>query len=567
MRKLIVFLIGFVSLFLGTNQVSALTSRLNLSNNPVSPNSTVTVRITVGELPSSGLGAADYVITYDTSKLTYVNASSSWSPGQGKPRGDFGVNEASSGTIRISYYDSEGGSNTIKNGDMITLTFTVKAGATGSSTFGLSGGPYRDGNAASISGTTTGVTLNYSAPLSSNANLTALSVSSGSLSPAFDSNTATYNVTVDSNVSSITINATGAAGTRVSGAGTKSLNYGLNTFNIEVTAENGTTKKTYAVRVTRADNRSTNNNLKALKPSAGTINFNAATLNYNVTIPATTGTFTLQAEAADAKATIAYTPSNSVTIKMGETKTIGVVVTAENGAKKTYNVNVRREDNRSGDNNLKALTVSNTNIKFNASTTTYTATVGHDVTNVNITATANDTKAKITGIGTKQLAVGKNTFDVIVTAENEKTKTYSVTVIREDAQGNSVELSKNNYLKSLKINGEKIDISKEETKYRIDLLNDEKEFTIEYELEDANASAIIANNEVGSKKIEIIVTAEDGTTRTYILLVGDEEAVIENAKSSNNTLLYISLAGNVILGIILASVVLGSKKENSPQQL
>ena len=94
------------------------------------------------------------------------------------------------------------------------------------------------------------VTVNAK-PLSSIATLSSLSVSAGTLTPTFDPETTSYTVTVTNSVSSITITATATdAKATVSGAGTKTLAVGANSFNIVVTAENGTTK-TYTVVVTR----------------------------------------------------------------------------------------------------------------------------------------------------------------------------------------------------------------------------------------------------------------------------------------------------------------------------
>lgn len=87
---------------------------------------------------------------------------------------------------------------------------------------------------------------------SSNNNLKSLSVSGYSMSPAFNASTTTYNVTVPSNVSSVTINAAKAdAKASVSGIGKVSLGTGTNTKSVTVKAENGAVK-TYKIKITRA---------------------------------------------------------------------------------------------------------------------------------------------------------------------------------------------------------------------------------------------------------------------------------------------------------------------------
>ncbi|SHO43179.1 leucine-rich repeat protein [Anaerocolumna xylanovorans] len=104
------------------------------------------------------------------------------------------------------------------------------------------------------------VTVNAAVP-SSNANLASLTVSGGTLSPAFDPGTTGYSVSVANSVSSITAGATAAdAGATVTGAGAKALSVGANTITITVTAEDGVTTKTYTVTVTRAANSGDGNN-------------------------------------------------------------------------------------------------------------------------------------------------------------------------------------------------------------------------------------------------------------------------------------------------------------------
>jgi hypothetical protein len=82
-----------------------------------------------------------------------------------------------------------------------------------------------------------------------------LTVSPGTLTPAFNSATVTYTVSVANSVASITISATAAhtAATISGDVGNKAVQVGANTFTVTVTAENGTTTKNYTVVVTRAD--------------------------------------------------------------------------------------------------------------------------------------------------------------------------------------------------------------------------------------------------------------------------------------------------------------------------
>jgi len=64
---------------------------------------------------------------------------------------------------------------------------------------------------------------------------------------------------------------------------------------------------------------------------------------------------------------------------------------------------------------------------------TYELIVTHNVNNITINATPEDSKATITGTGIKNLEVGANAFEVIVTSESKAQNKYLINVIRKDA--------------------------------------------------------------------------------------------------------------------------------------
>lgn len=87
-------------------------------------------------------------------------------------------------------------------------------------------------------------------PEESNANLSNLGIKPHDFS-GFRYGTTTYDVTVPADVEKIEVYATAQAkSAKVSGTGTKTLEDGLNSFKVTVTAEDGTTK-TYTINVTR----------------------------------------------------------------------------------------------------------------------------------------------------------------------------------------------------------------------------------------------------------------------------------------------------------------------------
>jgi uncharacterized repeat protein (TIGR02543 family) len=106
------------------------------------------------------------------------------------------------------------------------------------------------------------------APLSTDATLSALTISSGTLSPTFLSSTDSYTASVTNATSSITVtptrnqanatiqvrvnSGTYTSVTSGSPSGSLSLSVGSNTVNVLVTAQNGSTTATYTITVTRA---------------------------------------------------------------------------------------------------------------------------------------------------------------------------------------------------------------------------------------------------------------------------------------------------------------------------
>ena len=98
---------------------------------------------------------------------------------------------------------------------------------------------------------------------------------------------------------------------------------------------------------------------------------------------------------------------------------------------------------------------------FKAGTTSYDVTVPADTDTIEIYATAQDSNAKISGTGSKKLEAGKNTFSVVVTAEDGTKKTYTINITKSEGKGENTESVQEQYsgdgLASLEI--EKLELS------------------------------------------------------------------------------------------------------------
>ena len=91
-------------------------------------------------------------------------------------------------------------------------------------------------------------------------------------------------------------------------------------------------------------------------------------------------------------------------------------------------------DNLDTTNTLDSITVSDCTLDpvFNSATTEYSCTVKNNISTVNVNATATSTKAKVRGLGAKDLVEGKNTLPIRVIAEDGSEKIYNVNVTRKN---------------------------------------------------------------------------------------------------------------------------------------
>ena len=218
----------------------------------------------------------------------------------------------------------------------------------------------------------------YAQWASSNADLSNLVLSDGTLNPAFDANITSYTASVPNATSSMTVTPTAADANatiqvRVNGggyatvasgspSGPLALNVGANTIDVKVAAQDEVvagrvrapaTLKVYTVTVTRAGN--SNADLSDLTATAGPLSpaFDPNTLSYTVNTPFSTTSTTVTPTASDAGATITVNgnpvisgnPSGSISLNVGNNIITVVVTAADTTTMKTYTINVIRAGN------------------------------------------------------------------------------------------------------------------------------------------------------------------------------------------------------------------------------
>ena len=174
------------------------------------------------------------------------------------------------------------------------------------------------------------------------------------------------------------------------------------------------------------------------------------------------------------------------------------------------------EKNYSSDNNLASLEVEGYSLspEFNKNTTNYKVEVDSNTTSVNVKATANDSKARISGIGDIEVGEGANTINVVVEAENGSTKTYTIVVNVKEKDPINVKVDKED-LSVVRKSDELKDLVKDyyvETTVKI---NDEE--VPAYKIEALDLTLVALKDDKGNIKF---YTYDDGKYSLYQELSG-----------------------------------------------
>mgnify|MGYP003294410177 CR=1 FL=1 len=181
-------------------------------------------------------------------------------------------------------------------------------------------------------------------------------------------------------------------------------------------------------------------------------------------------------------------------------------------------------------NTLSNLSINEANINFSSDKTNYETVIDKD--NIEIKATATDSKAKITGIGKQKLNYGENTIKIVVTAENGSSKTYTLKITRPDNRSSINDLS------NIKLNVGLLNFDKNKTNYTINVENEIENIEIEYDVADSKSKAELIGNKqlsVGENKFIIKVTAENGKVKEYTIIITREKKVeITNSNKASN---------------------------------
>lgn len=393
--------------------------------------------------------------------------------------------------------------------------------------------------------------------LNASSYLNSLSLSRGSISPAFDKTKFDYTATVSSSTSVVTVYASllDSDASFVDGyePRTVNLNYGENTIQIKVKgfALQEATESTYTIKITRTKSSGTGgatvskssvNTLSNITLSNGTLSpkFNSNTNVYNVEVENDVDVLTVGATLTDNKSSFvnSYGPRN-VHLNEGENN-VYLKVKSEAGSVRVYRLIITRKKANNVEPEptptptpdptpeptpevskalLSSLKLSEGKIDFESNVFDYNVTVGYDVTNVVATVELENDTDTVDIKGGESLEVGANELTITVTSsDGSVSNVYTIYIIKKEADA---DISGNSLLKSLVINGHAINFDPNVNEYNITIKKNETDVGIECVPDDSNASVTIegnANLTTGSQ-IKIRVTAENGNYTDYLINV------------------------------------------------
>lgn len=206
----------------------------------------------------------------------------------------------------------------------------------------------------------------------------------------------------------------------------------------------------------------------------------------------------------------------------------------------------------SSNNYLSTITVDGEEIEnFSKNTSKYFVKVENDVSTISIEAEAEDEKAKVEIDGPDTLKIGDNEYTISVTSENDTTKFYKVIVTRKEEDESS-----NTDIDNIKVKGYNLNFDKNSKTFYLSINKNTTKLNIEVTLDDEKSNYEIKGNDnlKDGSIVKIIVTAEDGSTDTYRI-------IIQKDSKSNVPLIIILISSIIIIGIVVF-VLIKRKNKN-----
>jgi len=508
MKKVFIVMLIIIAFFLLYLDVQAVGS-VNLSTNKstVEVGETFTISI---NLSGASVATLTTKLSYDTEKLQYVS-------------GPANSNNVGSRVI-YTWTDSTGGNNPLTGGTIATFTF--KAKSAGKATFSVSG-DFFSPDETSINPSFNNISVTVKSNVSDGNN----AVSGGNNTASGGNNT----VSGGNNIVSGGGNNTSGGNNIVSGGGNNTS--GGN--NIVSGGSNNTPGGNNIVSGGSNNTSGGNNTVSGGNNNASGNNSAAGSNNSG---------------------------SNSNPSGSGQGTSPGGNI----NNKPSISDNNNTVENLSSNNYLKSLQldVEGINPLFNKEIVEYYIVILETVTDINISAEPEDSKASVKIVGNTNIGIGNSKIKVIVTAENGETKEYTINVTKT----NNLTLANAN-LENLAVENVTLnpEFSSDVTNYNIEIGANIDKLNILAVPQNINAKVVVEGNEnlpMGESVIKVIVIAEDGlTNKEYSILVNKIEntELLENGNNEiitnieqnteRNNYIFLYGIGFIVLIIILIFII------------
>lgn len=158
--------------------------------------------------------------------------------------------------------------------------------------------------------------------------------------------------------------------------------------------------------------------------------FNPGVYDYEATVASNVKTVSITPILEDAKANAVISNNANEELKAGEDNKITITVTAEDGSKKAYNINIKREALTS-DATLKSLEIEEAEkFKFDKEKFTYNVKIDKNIKSLTIIYELSDENSTINIEGNSELK-NDSIVKLIVTAQDGTKKVYTLNIIKE----------------------------------------------------------------------------------------------------------------------------------------
>ncbi|NOU73042.1 hypothetical protein GC098_16715 [Paenibacillus sp. LMG 31458] len=297
--------------------------------------------------------------------------------------------------------------------------------------------------------------------------------------------------------------------------GGSNLQVGNNVVTVTVTAPNARASS-YVINVNRLDIPPAY--LSDLRVNSETLSgFTWDKLDYSLSVPYETTVTNITYTSVNLATSVVVVGGNDLSVGVN---TITVTSTAEDGTKCIYNILITRHPlAASTDSSLLDLRVNGTTLEgFASDKLSYSLSVTHETTVIHVVYTATDPEATVMIAGGEYLVVGVNAVTVTVTAEDGTKRVYSMMITRQPAA-----LSSNTNLFDLRVNTIAINgFAPNKLSYMVEVPYGTTVATVTYSAEHVTSKVVVTGGSslsVGSNRISVLVTAQDGTTKEYVIIV------------------------------------------------